>query len=86
MNGKKPISGVAVIIKLKNGEIHEGHYIKNANYKEKNVNRWRLYANNSKGKTVPDEEVEDWMYKDNISDLWNQIQRVYQKNYLMPAT
>ena len=71
MNNAKPPQGKPVIILLKNGEIHIGHYLKNANYKETNINRWRLYENNKKGRTVPDEEVEDWLYKEKVSSLWD---------------
>ena len=55
----KPKSGKRVLILTKDGEVFEGHFIKNANYKEKNVNRWRIYKT---GKTVPDEDVKAWIY------------------------
>lgn len=54
----KPRQGKPVLIMLKDGSIHEGHWLKNANYKEKNVRRWRIYKT---GKTVPDSEVLAWI-------------------------
>ena len=53
----KPPQGRPVLIFLKNGEVHEGHWLKNANYKQKNVNRWRIYKT---GKTISDKEVAGW--------------------------
>ena len=54
----KPRQGKPVLIILKDGSIHEGHWLKNANYKEKNVRRWRIYKT---GKTVPDSDVLAWI-------------------------
>lgn len=54
----KPRQGKPVLIILTDGSIHEGHWLKNANFKEKNVRRWRIYKT---GKTVPDNEVLAWM-------------------------
>ena len=55
----KPKSGKRVLILTKDGKVFEGHFIKNANFKEKNVNRWRIYKT---GKTIPDTEVVGWAY------------------------
>lgn len=55
----KPKQGEPVLIILKDGSMHEGHWLKNANYREKNVNRWRIYKT---GKTVSDEDVKAWIY------------------------
>lgn len=55
----KPREKVPVFILLKNGEIHEGHWIKDINKYKRNVKRWRIYKT---GKTVPDEEVLMWIY------------------------
>lgn len=54
----KPRQGKPVLIILKDGSMHEGHWLKNANYKEKNVRRWRIYKT---GKTVPDSDVLAWI-------------------------
>lgn len=55
----KPKQGEPVLIILEDGSMHEGHWLKNANYREKNVNRWRIYKTR---KTVPDEDVKAWIY------------------------
>ena len=54
----KPRQGKPVLILLADGSIHEGHYLKNANYRVRDINRWRIYKT---GKTVPDEEVLAWV-------------------------
>ena len=54
----KPKQGKPVLIILTDGSMHEGHWLKNANYREKNVNRWRIYKT---GKTVPDSDVLAWI-------------------------
>ena len=59
----KPKQGQPVLILLADGSIHEGHWLKNANYREQNVNRWRIYKT---GKTVPDSEVIAWV---DLSDI-----------------
>ena len=62
----KPKQGLPVLIILKDGSTHEGHWLKNANYKEKNVNRWRIYKT---GKTVPDNEVLAWIDLEGIIEF-----------------
>lgn len=62
----KPKQAERVLIILANGEIHEGHFLKNANYKEKNINRWRIYKT---GKTVADEEVIAWIRMKDIEKM-----------------
>ena len=59
----KPKQGKPVLILLADGSIHEGHWLKNANRYERNVNRWRIYKT---GKTVPDSEVIAWV---DLSDI-----------------
>lgn len=59
----KPEQGKPVLILLADGSIHEGHWLKNANRYEQNVNRWRIYKT---GKTVPDSEVIAWV---DLSDI-----------------
>ena len=53
-----PPSGESVLIRMKNGEVHEGHYIKNANKYVKNVDRFRVYKLGKK--TIPLDEVKEW--------------------------
>ena len=53
-----PPSGVSVLLKLKSGEVHEGHFIKNANKFVKNVNRYRIYKFDKK--TIDESEVVGW--------------------------
>ena len=64
----KPKQAERVLIILANGEVHEGHFLKNANYKEKNINRWRIYKT---GKTVADEEVLAWIRMKDIEQMYN---------------
>ena len=59
----KPDQKVPVLIILNNGEVREGHWLKDINKYERNVNRWRIYKT---GKTVPDEEVVAWAYIDEL--------------------
>lgn len=59
----KPKQKIPVLIILTNGSMHEGHWIKDINKYERNVNRWRIYKT---GKTVADEEVLAWVYMDDI--------------------
>ena len=54
-----PPSGVSILLELADGEVHEGHFIKNANKYHKNVNRYRVYKT---GKTVAREAVTRWRY------------------------
>ena len=68
MTKTKPPQEKAVIILLKNGEIHEGHYLKNANYRVTNINSWRIYENNKKGRVVPDSEVDTWVDKEQVKE------------------
>lgn len=74
-----PESGKSVIILLNDGSVHTGHFIKNANYKETNVNRWRLYSNQKKGKTVADEEVVDWLATECIASNWDYLKNEQDK-------
>lgn len=53
----KPKEKVPVLICLANGEIHEGHYIKDINKYRRNVNVWRIFKT---GKCVQDEDVIMW--------------------------
>ena len=46
VNDKLPNSGKAVLLRTKEGEFHEGHFLKNANYRVRNVNRWKIYKQN----------------------------------------
>lgn len=62
----KPKQGKPVLILLADGSIHEGHWLKNANQYEQNVNRWRIYKT---GKTVPDNEVIAWVDLSGIIDV-----------------
>ena len=71
-----PRSGMPVLILLKDGTVHTGHFIKNASYKVENVNRWRIYSNDKKGRTVPDEFVADWMYLQGVSINWDIIRQL----------
>lgn len=59
----KPKQGKPVLILLADGSIHEGHWLKNANRYEQNVNRWRIYKT---GKTVPDSDVIAWVDLEDI--------------------
>ena len=59
----KPKQAKPVLIVLADGSVHEGHYLKNANKYEKNVNRWRIYKT---GKTVEDKEVVAWIYMEDL--------------------
>ena len=56
----RPVQGKPVLVVLKDGSVHEGHWLKNANFKEQNVNRWAIYSPHFK-KTIADEEVRGWI-------------------------
>ena len=53
----QPRSGVPILLLLNSGEVHEGHFIKNANRYQMNTNRYRIYKT---GKTVEFDEVQMW--------------------------
>ena len=59
INSERPQSGKAVLVVLKDGTIHEGHYIKNANKYVQNVDRWRVYRLGKK--TISPDEVAGWI-------------------------
>ena len=59
INTERPQSGKAVLVVMKDGAIHEGHYIKNANKYVRNVDRWRIYRLGNK--TIPSDEVQGWV-------------------------
>lgn len=67
---KHPRSGVPVIILLKDGTVHTGHFLKNANYKITNINKWRIYGNKEKGMVIDDDQVADWLAPDCIAMNW----------------
>ncbi len=52
-----PPHGQSILLKMADGSVHEGHFIKHANKYVKNVNRFRVYKT---GKTVPMDEVAEW--------------------------
>lgn len=62
----KPKQKIPVFIILTNGEIYEGHWLKDINKYERNVNRWRIYKT---GKTVADEEVLAWIEKSDLQKM-----------------
>ena len=47
------------------GEIYEGHWLKDANYREQNVRRWRIYSPRIK-KTISEDQVVFWCYKEDM--------------------
>lgn len=53
----KPRQGVDVLLMMKDGQIHEGRWLRNANKWEQNVRRWRIYKFN---KYVDEDEVKEW--------------------------
>lgn len=53
----KPRQGVDVLLRMKDGQIHEGRWLRNANKWEQNVRRWRIYKLN---KYVDEDEVKEW--------------------------
>lgn len=53
----KPRQGVDVLLKMKDGQIHEGRWLRNANKWEQNVRRWRIYKFD---KYVDEDEVKEW--------------------------
>ena len=72
----KPHQQVPVLIMQKNGEVHEGHWLKVANKYQRNVNVWRIYKT---GKCIPDDEVLMWgdipkWHKDEreFDDIWKE--------------
>ena len=76
INDEHPKSGLPVLILLKDGTVHTGHFLKNANYRVTDINRWRIYSNDRKGKTVPDEDVVDWMYLQGIAMNWDVVKNL----------
>lgn len=67
----KPKHGMPVLIILTNGEIHEGHWLKDINKFERGVNRWRIYRT---GRTVPDPDVLAWVDMDDIKNVFGLMQ------------
>lgn len=61
INTKLPNNGESVLLKLQDGQVHEGHFIVNATKYQMNVNRWRIYKPTYK-KTIAFEEVIAWQY------------------------
>ena len=59
VNDKLPNNGESVMLKLTDGEIHEGHFVNSASKYHPNVNRWKVYKPTYK-KTVAFEEVIAW--------------------------
>ena len=53
-----PPSGVSILIKMADGSVHEGHFIKNANKYVRDVNRYRVYKFGKK--TFGKEELNGW--------------------------
>jgi len=53
-----PVSGKSVLLKLSDGSVHEGHFIKNANKYVRNVNRYKVYKFGNK--TIDSSEVVAW--------------------------
>ena len=53
-----PPSGISILVKMLDGSVHEGHYIKNASKYVKNVNRFRIYKLGNK--THGTEEISGW--------------------------
>lgn len=80
-----PKSGVPVLILLKDGTVHTGHFLKNANYKVTNINKWRLYGNKQKGKIIDDEEVADWISLELVAMNWDYLADEQQKFICMLA-
>ena len=66
----KPKHAVPVLIILANGEVFEGHYLKDINKYERNVNRWRIYRTR---KTVEDSAVVAWIYMSDIRKVMESI-------------
>lgn len=54
-----PRSGKSVLLKLADGQVHEGHFILNANKYQMNIRRWRIYKPGYK-KTVEFDFVQAW--------------------------
>lgn len=52
-----PENGRDVLIKLNNGEVHEGRFIKDINKYHMNINRFKIYKT---GKTVHMDDVDMW--------------------------
>ena len=61
----KPKQLVPVLMILEDGSVEEGHWLKDINKYERNVNRWRIYRTR---KTVPDNEVIAWVDMKDISE------------------
>lgn len=52
-----PENGRDVLIKINNGEVHEGRFIKDINKYHMNVNRFKIYKT---GKTIAMKDVSMW--------------------------
>lgn len=61
-----PASGVSVLLKLRDGSVHEGHFIKNANKYVKDVNRFRVYKLGNK--TLEMDQIDKWAELPNGKD------------------
>ena len=53
----KPIQGEEVLLWMKDGEIHAGHWLEHANKYQRNTRRWKIYKIN---KCVDEDQVRAW--------------------------
>ena len=53
-----PPHGKEILLRMRNGAVHEGHFIKDANRYVRGVNRYRVYKLGRK--TVEADEVTEW--------------------------
>lgn len=60
-----PIQQKPLLMLTKTHEIYDGFWLKDANYKEQNVRRWRIYNPHVK-KTLPEEDIIAWCYKSDM--------------------
>lgn len=76
----KPVQAKRVLMVMEDGSVQEGHYLKNANKYEQNINRWRIYKT---GRTVEDKQVVAWVYMDDLQKalLNEQVQEAVKLTY-----